>query len=187
MFKCDSRLEQFKKKMEISIENFQKELAGIRAGRASTSLLEPLRVDAYGTQTPMSHIGTISSPDSRTLTINVWDKGLVKFTEKAIRDSGIGLNPIIEGQLIRIPIPPLSEEGRKDLAKLAAKYAEETKIALRNIRREAMDFIKSLEKSSEISEDEMHKLSDNTQNMIDEFSKQTDSFLAKKHSDITCV
>jgi ribosome recycling factor len=185
--KVDSRLQQFQKKMEASVENFQKELSGIRAGRASTALLDPVKVEAYGTVMPLNQVGSISAPDARMLLISVWDKELVKYIEKAIRDSGIGVNPIVEGQTVRVPIPPLSDERRHELSKLAAKYAEESKVALRNIRREALDLIKKMENEKEIGEDEMHKLSNDVQDMINEFSKKVEALLIKKQDDITNI
>ena len=184
MAKCDPRLQQFQNKMSLSLETFLKELSGIRAGRASTALLEPIKVEAYGGVMPMNQVGAISSPDPRMLVVSVWDKGLVKAVEKSIRDSGTNLNPIVEGQTVRVPIPPLSEERRAELSKLCSKYAEDTKIAVRNVRREAMDFIKSIEKSGEIGEDEMHKLSDIVQDMTNETSKEIDLHLEKKQKDI---
>jgi ribosome recycling factor len=187
MAKFDSRLDEFKKKMDLCIENFQKELLGIRAGRASTGLLEPIKVEAYGGLMPLAQVGTISAPDARILMVNVWDKDLVKPVEKAIRESGIGLNPMVEGQSVRVPIPPLSDERRQELSKLASKYAEDAKISLRNIRRDAMDFVKQMEKSHEIAEDQMHKLSDNIQEMINEYTKQVETHLTKKQTDITSV
>jgi ribosome recycling factor len=187
MTKFDTRLQQFQKKMSSTIENYQKELSGIRAGRASAALLDPVKVESYGTTMPLNQIGSVSVPDPRMLLINVWDKDLVKQVEKSIRDSGIGLNPIIEGQSIRIPIPPLSEERRQELSKLASKYAEDSKIALRNIRREAIDFVKKMENEKTIGEDEMHKMSDNVQEMLNEYSKQIDSHLEKKQNDITSI
>ncbi len=187
MTKFDSRLQQFQKKMEATLENFQKELSGIRAGRASTALLEPIKVDAYGNLMPLNQIGTVSAPDARMLTVSVWDKDLVKCVEKAIRESGIGLNPMIEGQTIRVPIPPLSDERRQELSKLASKYSEDAKVAIRNVRRDAMDFTKQMEKNNEIGEDEMHKLSNNIQDMTNEYSKQIETILAKKQTDITSI
>ena len=180
----DSRLNQFKGKMELSLEAFSRELSGIRAGRASTALLEPIKVEAYGSLMPMNQVGTISSPDPRMLVVTVWDKGLVKSVEKAIRESGINLNPSTDGQTVRVPIPPLSNERRQELAKLAAKYAEDAKVAVRNIRRDAMNFVKQLEKNDEISEDEMHKLSDSVQELTDEFAKKIDALSAAKQKDI---
>jgi ribosome recycling factor len=180
----DSRLNQFKGKMELSLEAFSRELSGIRAGRASTALLEPIKVEAYGSLMPMNQVGAISSPDPRILVVSVWDKGLVKSVEKAIRESGINLNPSTDGQTVRVPIPPLSNERRQELAKLAAKYAEDAKVAVRNIRRDAMTFVKQLEKNDEISEDEMHKLSDAVQELTDEFAKKIDALSAAKQKDI---
>lgn len=183
----DSRLEQFKNKMELSLDALSKELSGIRAGRASTALLEPIKVEAYGSLMPMSQVGTVSSPDPRMLSVSVWDKELVKSVEKAIRECGANLNPSIDGQTVRVPIPPLSDERRQELSKLAAKYAEDAKVAMRNIRREAMDFVKQLEKDNEIGEDEMRKLSDSVQDLTNEFSKKVDTLLATKQKDIVQI
>ncbi len=180
----DKRLDQFNNKMTLSVEALMKEFSGIRAGRASAALLEPIKVEAYGSLMPLNQVGTISSPDARMLLVGVWDKGLVKAVEAAIRDCGANLNPIIDGQNIRVPIPPLSEERRQELAKLASKYAEDTKIALRNIRREAIDHVKLLEKEHEINEDEMHKLSEEIQELINHHSKHIDTLLASKQKDI---
>lgn len=187
MSKLDSRLEVYKGKMTSSIEAYSKELSGIRAGRASSALVDTIKVDAYGALMPVNQVGTVSIPDAQTISINVWDRGLVKSVEKAIRDSGANLNPIIDGQIIRVPLPPLSAERRQELAKLAAKYAEDAKVAIRNVRRDAMDFVKGLEKNKEISEDELRKLSDSIQELTDEFSKQAESLLADKQKDITQV
>lgn len=180
----DPRLQQYKTKMELSLESFSKELSGIRAGRASVALLEPIKVEAYGALMPMNQVGAISTPDARMLSVSVWDRELVKNVEKAIRDCGANLNPIVEGQTVRVPIPPLSDERRQELSKLAAKYSEDAKVALRNIRRDAMDFVKALEKNNEIGEDGMHKLSDSIQDLINDFSKQVESKLADKQKDI---
>lgn len=187
MAKIDSRLEKFQKKMEACIENFQRELSGVRAGRASTALLDPIKVEAYGNLMPLNQIGAISAPDARLLTVNVWDKGLIKTVEKAIRESEMGLNPMVDGQTIRIPLPPLSDERRQELSKIAAKYAEDAKVALRNVRRDAMDLIKQMEKNNEIGEDEMHKLSDSVQEMTNEYSKNVETLLGKKQADITSI
>jgi ribosome recycling factor len=181
------RLQKFQDKMDLSIENLAKELSGIRAGRASTSLLEPIKVEAYGGVMPLDQVGAVSAPDSRTLSVQVWDKDLVKAVEKAIRDCGANLNPMIDGQTIRVPIPPLSDERRLELSRLAAKYAEETKIAIRNIRRDAMEHVKQLEKSHEISEDELKKLSSEIQDMTDNSSKTIEGTLARKQKDITQI
>ncbi|MDR1476191.1 MAG: ribosome recycling factor [Holosporales bacterium] len=184
---CDARLSQFQHKMELSIEALGKELSGIRAGRASVALLEPVRVEAYGSMMPLNQLASVSAPDARMLSVNVWDKSMVKAIEKAIRECGANLNPAIDGQVVRVPIPPLTEERRQELSKMAAKYAEETKIALRNIRRDAMDCVKQLEKSGEISEDEMYKLSDSVQDLTNEFSKQVEAILITRQKEITQI
>ncbi len=173
--------------MELSVESFTKELSGIRAGRASTALLEPIKVEAYGSLMPMNQVGAISAPDARLLVVSVWDKGLVKSVEKAIRESGTNLNPSVDGQTVRVPIPPLSDERRQELSKLAAKYSEDAKIAIRNIRRDAMDSVKQMEKSSEISEDEMKRLSDSIQDLTNEFTKKIETLLEAKQKDITQI
>ena len=180
----DSKLNSCKTKMKLSVESFSKEITGIRAGRASVALLEPIKVEAYGSLMPLSQVGTISAPDARMLVVNVWDRGLVKSVEKAIRESGANLNPTSDGQTVRVPIPPLSEERRHELSKLAAKYSEDAKIAIRNIRRDAMDEIKKQEKNGEISEDELKRLSENIQNLTDDNIKKIETILATKQKDI---
>ncbi|MDR1609527.1 MAG: ribosome recycling factor [Holosporales bacterium] len=183
----DPRLQQFKNKMELSVEAFGRELSGIRAGRATAALLEPIKVDAYGSFMPINQIGTVSSPDPRLLTVNIWDRDLVKSVEKAIRECGASLNPITEGQVIRVPIPPLSDERRQELSKLAGRYAEDAKVAIRNIRRDAMDHVKVMEKNDEIGEDEMKRLSGDVQDLTNEFSKKIDVMLQSKQHDITQI
>ena len=180
----DFKLNSCKNKMELSVEAFSKEITGIRAGRASVALLEPIKVEAYGSLMPISQVGTISAPDARMLVVNVWDRGLVKSVEKAISESGANLNPTSDGQTVRVPIPPLSEERRHELSKLAAKYSEDAKVAIRNIRRDAMDEIKKQEKNGEISEDELKRLSDNIQDLTDEYTKKIEIMLVAKQKDI---
>ena len=170
--------------MELSVEAFSKEITGIRAGRATVALLEPIKVEAYGSLMPLSQVGTISAPDARMLVVNVWDRGLVKSVEKAIRESGANLNPTSDGQTVRVPIPPLSEERRHELSKLAAKYSEDAKVAIRNIRRDAIDEIKKQEKNGEISEDELKRLSDNIQDLTDDNIKRIETILSSKQKDI---
>lgn len=170
--------------MELSIEAFSKEISGIRAGRASTTLLEPIKVEAYGSLMPLAQVGTISAPDARMLVVNVWDRGLIKSVEKAIRESGTNLNPAVDGQTVRVPIPPLSEERRHELSKLTAKYAEEAKVAIRNIRRDAMDTIKKQEKDGEISEDDLKRLSTDIQSLTDDYTKKIETILETKQKDI---
>jgi ribosome recycling factor len=170
--------------MELSSETFVRELSGIRAGRATVALLEPIKVEAYGSILQMSQVGTITANDPRLLTVSVWDKDIVKNVEAAIRGSGANLNPTVDGQTVRVPIPPLSDERRRELSKLAAKYAEDAKIAVRNIRREAMECVKHLEKDDGISEDESKRLSDAVQELTDNYSKQIEAHLAMKQHDI---
>ncbi len=177
----------YQKKMQSSMEVLGNELAGLRAGRANSALLTPIKVDAYGSLVPISQVGSIAIPESRILTVQVWDKGLVKSVEKAIRDANIGLNPSIDGQIVRIVIPQPTEERRQELSKQAAKYAEETKISIRNIRRDGMDLLKKLEKDKKISEDEHTRLAQDIQKQIDEFIKKVDVELQQKQKEILQV
>ena len=176
-----------KRRMEGALDVLHKEFGGLRTGRASTSLLDPLSVDAYGQEMPLNQVGTIGVPEPRLLTVQVWDKGLVGVVEKAIRDSELGLNPSSDGQLVRIPIPPLSEERRGELVKIGGKYTEEAKIAIRNVRRHAMDNLKSLEKEGEISQDAHREYDDEIQALTDEFVKKMDESYEKKEQDIMQV
>lgn len=175
------------RRMDGAIDNFGKELAGLRTGRASTSLLEPVTVEAYGSKMPLNQVGTVSVPEPRLLTVQVWDGGMTKAVEKAIRDAGLGLNPQAEGTMIRVPIPDLNEERRQELVKVAGKYAEQARISVRNVRRDGMDALKRLEKDSEISQDERKSLSDDIQSLTDQFIKKIDDALAEKESEITTV
>ena len=175
------------RRMEGAIEVLHKEFGGLRTGRASTSLLDPVTVEAYGQAMPLNQVGTVGVPEPRMLTVQVWDKGMVKSVEKAIMDAGLGLNPQSDGQLIRIPIPPLNEERRKELAKVAGKYAEETRVSVRNVRRHGMDELKKLEKDSEISEDGHRQYSDEIQKMTDASVAKVDEALAHKEEEIMQV
>lgn len=183
----DSTKKDIRHRMNRAIEVLKEEFAGLRTGRASTALLEPITVQAYGTDMPMNQIGTISAPEPRLLTIQVWDAGLIQAVEKAILGSGLGLNPTSEGQVIRVPIPVLTEERRLELTKVAAKYAEEARIAVRNIRRHAMDDLKKAEKDGHISQDKQHDYSDEVQESTDEFIRKIDEALANKDTDIMQV
>ncbi|WP_221930867.1 ribosome recycling factor [Telmatospirillum sp. J64-1] len=173
--------------MDNTVEVLKKEFGGLRTGRASTSLLEPVMVDAYGSSMPITQVGTIGVPEPRMLTVQVWDKGLVKATEKAIRDSGLGLNPSTDGQIIRVPIPALNEERRVELTKIAGKYAEQARVAVRNVRRDGMDTLKKMEKDSVISQDEQRKYADEIQALTDETIKKIDDALAQKEKEIMQV
>jgi ribosome recycling factor len=174
-------------RMEKTLDTLKGDFGGLRAGRAHASLLDNIMVEAYGSPTPIAQVGTISVPDARTLSVSVWDKGLAKSVEKALRESDLGLNPVSDGQLIRIPIPPLSEERRKELVKIAGKYAEQNKIAIRNIRRDALDEIKKLKKDNLISEDDEKRFSNEIQKLTDDSIKKIDDLLSQKEKDILQV
>lgn len=174
-------------KMEKAIAVLNKEFSGLRTGRASAHLLDPVVVEVYGSKMPLSQVGTISTPDAKTITVQVWDKAMVKTVEKAIADADLGLNPSSDGQLIRMNLPVLSEERRKDLVKLAHKYAENTKVALRNVRRDGMDILKKLEKDNQISKDDHHNQSEEVQKLTDDFSKKVDDILVSKEKEILTI
>lgn len=174
-------------RMDKTIETLKTDFGGLRAGRAHAGLLEGITVEAYGSTVPISQVASVGVPDARTLSVSVWDKGLVKSVEKALRESELGLNPMTDGQLIRIPVPPLSEERRKELVKVAGRYAEQAKIAVRNIRRDAMDEVKKMKKDSDISEDEEKKFNGDIQKWTDEAVKKIDDLFAAKERDIMQV
>lgn len=173
-----------KEKMEKAIKNLEKDFSKLRTGRASTSLVEDLVVDYYNTPTPLNQLASISIPDSRTIAIQPWDKSSIGNVEKAIMKSDLGLNPTNDGKMIRINIPPLTEERRKELVKVAKKYIEDTKIAIRNIRREAKDTLKKMKKDKDISEDEMYRAQEEIQKITDNFVSQTDELLSEKQKEI---
>jgi len=175
------------KKMQSAIDHFEKELNSLRTSRANPSMLENLFVDAYGSKTPINQLGNISVPDASTLTIQIWDNGLVKSIENAILDSNLGINPQIDGSLIRLPIPKLSEERRNELSKIASEFSENSKVAIRNIRREFIDAQKKQKKESNISEDELKKNIDNIQKITDENIERVEKILEIKRSDILKV
>ena len=175
------------RRMEGAIEVLLREFSGLRTGRASISLLEPINIDAYGQQVPMNQVGTISVPEPRMLSIQVWDKSLTVNVEKAIRDSNLGLNPISEGQTIRVPIPPLNEERRLEITKIAGKYAEETKIAIRNVRRSVKDELKKAEKLGDISQDAHRDYDAEAQKLTDNFIKKVEDVFTNKEQEIMQV
>ena len=175
------------RRMDGAVEAVKKDFAGLRTGRASTALLEPVMVDAYGSSMPMTSVGTIGAPEARMLTVQVWDKAMVSAVEKAIRNSGLGLNPSPDGQLIRCPVPPLSEERRQEMTKIAGKYAEQARVAVRNVRRDGMDELKQLEKSGDMSKDEHHAFGEDVQKTTDAHIKQIDDLLTKKEDEIMQV
>ena len=180
-------LDDIKRRMEGSLNSLRTEFMGLRAGRASTAMLEPIMVEAYGSKMPLNQVGNISVPEPRLLTVTVWDAGLTSSVEKAIRDSDLGLNPMAEGTLIRVPIPDLSEERRKDMVKVAGRYAEAARVAVRNVRRDGIEAARKLEKDSEISEDERHDLETDIQKLTDDHVKQIDDALSNKETEITQV
>ena len=176
-----------KEKMDNTLLFFEKELSSVRTSRASVAMLDNIQVDSYGAKTPINQLGNISIPDSNLITIQVWDVNLINLIEKAILESNLGVNPQTDGQLIRLPIPKLSEERRNELAKVVSQYAENSKIAIRNIRREIMDSIKKDEKDKNISQDETKKKSSAVQKMTDEFVSKIDLITSKKQTEILKV
>ena len=173
--------------MNGAIEALRREFAGLRTGRASAALLEPLTVEAYGSKMPINQVATVSVPEARMISVQVWDKGQVSAVEKAIRNAELGLNPVVEGQLLRLPIPELNEERRQELAKLAGKYAEQARVAVRNVRRDGMDTLKKLEKNGHISQDEHKVWSDEVQDLTDKTIGEVDQLLATKEEEIMQV
>jgi ribosome recycling factor len=175
------------RRMDGAMETLKKEFSGLRTGRAAPSLLEPIRVEAYGGNQPLSQLGTVSVGGPSMLSVQVWDRSLVKAVEIAIRDSGLGLNPQSEGQVIRVNLPPLTEQRRNELAKQAAKYAEAAKVAVRGVRRDGMEQVQGWKKKSEIGEDEAKRWSDEVQKLTDDYVKKVDQALAEKEKDIKTV
>jgi ribosome recycling factor len=183
----DARLNEFSRRMDGALEALNKEFAGLRTGRASAHLLDQIKVQAYGSTMPLTQVGTVNVPEPRMITVQVWDRGLVREVEKSIRDAGLGLNPASDGQLVRVPIPELSEERRTELSKIAHKYAEQARVAVRNVRRDGMEFLKKQEKDGKISEDEHRKLHDEVQKLTDGHVKKVDDVLAAKEKEIMQV
>lgn len=180
-------LSKYKDRMDKVFMALKDEFASLRTGRASSSLLDQVQVDAYGSTVPLNQVAAVSVPEPRSITVNIWDRGLAVSVEKAIRSSGLGLNPVVEGQTLRIPIPPLTEERRKDLAKLAGKYAEQQRIAMRNVRRDAMDDLKKAEKDGVIAQDEQKRMEGEVQKITDEAIKRVDEALKTKEQEIMQV
>jgi len=180
-------LKTYRDRMDKSVAALKEEFAGLRTGRANAGLLEPVRVEAYGSTSPLTAVAAISVPEPRMITVNVWDRGMVVSVEKAIRSADLGLNPVVDGQTLRIPIPPLTEERRKDLVKLAGKYAEQQKIAVRNVRRDANDELKKAEKAGDISQDEQKKMEAEVQKDTDAAVKRIDEALKTKEVEIMQV
>ena len=180
-------LKTYRDRMDKSVTALKEEFSGLRTGRANAGLLEPVRVEAYGSASPLTAVAAISVPEPRMISVSVWDKGMVSAVEKAIRNANLGLNPIVDGQTLRIPVPPLTEERRKDLVKLAGKYAEQQKIAVRNVRRDANEDLKKAEKAGDISQDEQKKMETEVQKDTDAAIKRIDETLKTKEIEIMQV
>jgi ribosome recycling factor len=180
-------LSALEKRMGGALDALKKEFSGLRTGRASASLLEPIHVDAYGSSMPLTQVGTISVPEPRMLTVQVWDKALVSHVDKAIREAGLGLNPMADGQLVRVPIPALNEERRNELKKIAHKYTEQARVAVRNVRRDGMELLKKMEKDGSLSQDDHRKTSEKVQHLTDGYIKKIDEALTHKEAEITQV
>lgn len=184
---ADPDIDDIQRRMAGALEVLKQEFAGLRTGRASASLLEPITVDAYGGQMPLNQLAHINVPEPRLLTVQVWDKGAVKAVERAILASGLGLNPAVDGQLIRVPIPELNEERRQELTKVAGKYAEQARVAVRNVRRDGMDSLKRMEKDGEMSRDEHRAWADEVQQLTDEMVARIDETAVAKEEEILRV
>jgi ribosome recycling factor len=180
-------LAALKDRMQKSIASLRDELAGLRTGRASASLLEPVQVEAYGSKMPLNQVATVTVPEARMLSVQVWDRSLAGAVEKAIRNSGLGLNPAAEGVVIRVPLPDLNEERRRELTKVAHNYAEQARVAVRHIRRDGMDLLKKLEKDGDISQDDGRKFGDQVQQATDAAVSEVDNVLAVKEQEIMQV
>ena len=183
----DVDIADLEKRMNGALDVLRKEFAGLRAGRASTSLLEPITVSAYGGDMPLNQVAALSVPEPRMISVQVWDKSMIAAVEKAIRTADLGLNPSVDGTLIRVPLPELSEERRTEIAKVASRYAEQARVAVRNVRRDGMDQLKRAEKEGDISKDEHHKTGDQVQQLTDKSIQQINDLLAQKESEIMTV
>ena len=180
-------IKELEKRMRGALDSLKREFSGLRTGRASATLLEPVVVSVYGARMPLSQVATVSVPDARMLSVQVWDKSQVQAVEKAIREANLGLNPVIDGTLLRLPIPALNAERRNELAKIAHKYAEHARVSVRNVRRDGMDLLKKLEKDHVMTEDEQRKNSTKVQEMTDKLIKEVDQMLASKEAEIKQV
>jgi ribosome recycling factor len=180
-------VKDLRRRMDGALDVLRKEFAGLRTGRASAGMLDPVVVEAYGNAMPLAQVATVSVPEPRLIIVQVWDRGNVKATEKGIREAGLGLNPQTDGQTIRVPIPDLNEERRRELTKVAAKYAEQARISVRNVRRDGMDLLKKQEKEHKLSQDQHRKLDKDIQALTDETIKKVDGLLAQKDKEILQV
>lgn len=180
-------LKELERRMRGAVDNLKKEFSGLRTGRASATLLDPVMVMAYGNRTPLNQVATVSVPDARTLSVQVWDKSQVQAVDKAIREANLGLNPVVDGALIRLPIPAPNAERRAELAKIAHKYAEHARVGVRNVRRDGMDLLKKLEKDHAMTEDDHRKNSTKIQELTDKIIKEVDQMLTTKENEIKQV
>ncbi len=180
-------LNDISKRMDGAIQSFKHDLSGLRTGRASAAVLDPVTVEAYGQSMPLNQVATVTVPESRMLGVQVWDKSMVGAVERAIRDAGLGLNPITDGNNLRIPLPELNEQRRKELVKIAHQYAENARIAVRHVRRDGMENLKKAEKDGDISQDDSRMLSDKVQKLTDDHVAMIDSSLAQKETEIMQV
>ena len=187
MAETDYNLSDLKRRMTGAITALKTEFSSLRTGRAHTAILDNVTVEAYGTQTPLNQVGAINVPEPRMLTVNVWDKTLVAAVERALRESSLGINPVVDGQTLRIPMPPLTEERRRELTKVAGTFAENAKIAVRNVRRDGMETLKQLEKDKDISEDEQKRHETDVQAATDEHINEIDQALVTKTEEIMQV
>jgi len=183
----DTDMKALQRRMDGALDVLKKEFGGLRTGRASATLLDPVHVDAYGSNVPLNQVAAVSVPEPRMLVVQVWDRGVVKAVDKAIREAGLGLNPQTEGQTIRLPMPELTQERRKELTKVAHKYSEAAKVSVRNVRRDGMEGLKKAEKKGDITEDEHRRLSEEVQKKTDEHVKKIDEMLAQKEQEIMKV
>ena len=184
---ADLLMRDLKRRMEGAVEVLRGEFAGLRTGRASVRLLDPVMVEAYGSRMPVNQVGSVSAPEARLLTVQIWDRSLVKAVEKAIRDSDLGLNPQSDGQTVRVPIPHLNEERRVEITRIAGKYGEQAKIAIRNVRRDGIDTLRRQERDGEISQDEQHRRIDEIQELTDAEITKVDELLEVKQAEIMQV
>jgi ribosome recycling factor len=183
----DALLKDLRRRMDGAVEVLRKEFGGLRTGRASASLLEPITVAAYGGTVPLNQLANVSVPEPRMITVQVWDRAMVKAVDKAIREAGLGLNPQTEGQIIRVPIPDLNEERRRELTRVTAKYAEQARVSVRNIRRDGVELLRRREKDAEISQDQQRKLQQDVQHLTDDYVKRIDEALTQKDKEILQV
>ncbi len=179
-----SLVDDAKKRMDGALNNLKHSLNGLRTGRVSATLLDPIKVEAYGDHMPLSQLASVNVPEAQLIVVQVWDRDMARAVDKAIRESGLGLNPIAEGQTIRIPVPSLSQERRKEMGKKAGEYCEQAKIAIRNVRRDSIESVKKLEKDKLISEDELHSYSEDIQKLTDEHTKKADEMAKSKADEI---